>query len=108
MKLFSKDKGIVLSCLNAALIIWITAAIVLTISNFTYIVFKDIEYTKEEYEIQYCSYPEYKEENDDCEIRYQQYKLDQRHSQRNYQRSIIISISNVIIVTGILLIINKK
>ena len=47
-------------------------------------------------------------ENDDCEIRYQQYKLDQRHSQRNYQRSIIISISNVIIVTGILLMINKK
>ena len=45
MKLFNKDKGFVLSCLNAVLLIWIIAAIVLTISNIIHILVKDISYT---------------------------------------------------------------
>ena len=51
MKLFSKEKGIVLSLLNAIFIIWIVSALVITISNITMIFIKDYTYTYEEYKV---------------------------------------------------------
>ena len=112
MKLFNKDKGCVLSCLNAVLLIWIIAAIVLTISNITHILVKDISYTYEEYKVQYCQYYEEKDSKEDieneCKISYQQDKLHQKQQHRSYQRNLIISIANIFVVSGTLILINKK
>ena len=96
MKLFSKEKGIVLSILNAIFVIWIVTALVITISNITMLVIKDYTYTYEEYKAINCDFKYETEEN--CESNYTLYKIDSKNYNTDYKRNIIISVSNIVIV----------
>ncbi|MBO5095928.1 MAG: hypothetical protein J6B98_03555 [Bacilli bacterium] len=106
MNLFKKEKGIVLGILNAILLIWILAAIVTTISNITMLIIKDYSYTYAEYEVAYCDY-EYETE-EDCKNNYTIYKLDNKNFEIEYKRNIILSMSNVVLILGVLWFLNRE
>lgn len=106
MKLFSKEKGIIFSALNAILIIWIITAIVLAISNFSYIVIKEPVYSYQEYESINCDL-EY-ETKEECERYYNSYKADVKYNDIEYKRSLIVSIANIVIVSSVIFILNKE
>ena len=102
----SKEKGIIFSALNAILIIWIIVATVIATSNITMLVVKDYEYTYEEYKLSYCNL-EYDTEGT-CENDYTIYKLDKKNYNTEYKRNIINSLTNVILVSIVLIILNKS
>ena len=108
MSLFSKEKGIVLSILNAVLLIWILAAIVVCISNLTNIVIKDYSYNYDDYKIVFCNL-EYETE-DDCKEYYKTHIIDLKGEDIYHKRNALIAASNVLLVsiTLIILNINKK
>lgn len=106
MNLFSKEKGIILSLLNAVLIIWILGAIISTIYNLTPLLVRDHVYTYEEYEIMNCDLDYETEE--ECKESYIYYELDTKYLDPEYKRSIIISVSNIILVSTTLVILNKN
>jgi len=106
MKLFSKEKGIIFSILNAILVIWIITATVIGISNITTLVVKDYEYSYDEYKTVYCDLEYEKEE--ECINRYDSYKIDQKVYNIDYKRNLIVSISNIVLVSGVLLVLNKE
>lgn len=106
MNLFSKEKGIILSLLNAVLIIWLLGAIISTISNITPLVIRDHVYNYEEYKIMYCDL-EYESE-ELCKNNYIAYELDSKYTDPEYKRSVIISITNVLLVSTALVILNKS
>lgn len=106
MKLFSKEKGIVLSILNAVLVIWLIAATCITISNVSSLVIKDYEYTYEEYENAYCNF-EY-DIKDECEANYKDFTLDRKVYSVDIKRNIVVSVSNVLLVSIALFVINKE
>lgn len=105
MNLFSKDKGIVLSTLNAILIIWIIVAIVVNVSNLTNILIKDYQYTYEEYRLVTCDL-KYQTETD-CKNNYTLYNVDKKTQNVYYKRDIIVSLVNVILVSGVIVYLNK-
>ena len=106
MKLFSKEKGIIFSILNAILVIWIIAAIVLAISNFSYLIVKGPIYNYQEYESINCDL-EY-ETKEECERYYNSYKADIKYNDIEYKRSLIVSIANIVIVSSVIFILNKE
>ena len=106
MNLFSKEKGIIFSALNAILIIWIITATVITVSNTTNFLIKDYEYTYEEYKISYCDLKYDTEEI--CKNNYTNYQLDRKNYDTDNKRNIIISITNVLLVSGVLIVLNKS
>lgn len=104
MSLFSKEKGIVLNLLNAVLVIWVLGAIIATISNLTPLLIKEHVYSYEEYQIAYCNF-EYETE-EECKNNYTAYKLDSKYYNTEYKRGIIISITNVILVSTTIVLLN--
>jgi hypothetical protein len=106
MGLFSKDKGLILNILNGIFIIWIVGALVACVSNLSYIVVKDSEYTYDEYKIMYCDM-EYDTE-DYCSNSYISYNLGRKDDSKTYLRNEIIAVSNVLLVMGALILVNKE
>jgi len=106
MKLFSKEKGIVLSILNAVFIIWIVAAIVVAVTNASHLIVKDVTYTYDEYKIFGCTLDEETEE--DCNDYYKMYLLDEKNLENEYKRNIMNAIVNVVLVSGALIILNVE
>lgn len=106
MNLFSKEKGIIFNVLNAILVIWIIAAIVISVSNLTHLVVKDYTYNYEEYEVVYCNF-DY-ETKEECKNNYDAYSIDRKHENIEYKRDLIISLSNVVLVSAVLKLLNKK
>jgi len=106
MNLFSKEKGIIFSILNAILVIWIISAIIITVSNLTHILVKDYTYNYDEYKIVYCNL-DYETELE-CKNNYDAYAIDAKHEDISYKRDLIIAISNVILVSGVLVLLNTK
>lgn len=105
MSLFSKEKGIIFNLLNAVLLIWILSAIVMTVSNLTYLLVKDYAYTYSEYEISYCDFDYITKE--ECKNDYDSYMLDKKYEDVVYKRDTISSVSNVLLVAATLFLINK-
>ncbi len=105
MNLFAKEKGIVLSVLNAVLLIWFLVAIIITISNFTVLIIKDHNYSYEEYEVTYCDFNY--ESKEDCKDNYVSYELEEKNLNIGQKRNIIISLSNVFLITGTIWLLNK-
>lgn len=97
MGLFSKEKGLILSILNAILVIWIVGACVSFVANISYVLVKDHQYTYEEYETVYCDLDYETEE--ECKNYFISYELDQSDFQINYLRDSIISAVHVLLVT---------
>lgn len=103
MNLFSKDNG-ALAILNVILVLWILTAISICVSDITNLLIKDYEYSYEDYKISYCDF-EYETE-EECNKNYNIFKVDQKVFEIEYKRSIIISIINVVLVSGTLVILN--
>ncbi len=106
MGLFSKEKGLILNILNGVFIIWIVGALVACVSNLSYVIVKDYEYTYDEYKIIYCDMEHDSEEY--CSNSYISYNLGQRDNNKIYLRNEIISIANVLLVAGALVFVNKE
>lgn len=106
MNLFSKEKGLVLSLLNAVLVIWVIAATVVTISNLTNIFIKDFSYSYEDYKIVFCN-SEYESE-EDCQNYYKSHIIDLDGEIVYYKRNAIIAVSNVLLVSATLIILNTN
>lgn len=105
MKLFSKEKGLIFSALNAILLIWMVAAAVSIFSNLAYLIIKEDNYTYEEYSIVYCD--EYLNE-EDCKRDFAEHNLFVKDWQTTYKRDIIIAVGNIIIVGGVMYLINLE
>lgn len=103
MKLFSKEKGIILAILNGVLVLWILAATCICISNATRLLVKDYEYTYEQYKVSFCI--DY-ETDEECKNNYEIYKVDQKYFYSDNKRNIIVSIANVLLVSTALLVLN--
>lgn len=119
MKLFSKDKGIILLILNAVLIIWLMISIVISVANITNTLIKDYEYDYKEYKEVYCYYYEEYDDKDGmitneeyvdrtCKSEYASYKLNNKEMELSRKRSLIISISSIILSAIVLLVLNLK
>lgn len=106
MNLFSKEKGIVLSLLNAVLVIWLLGAVIFTISNLTSLIIKEPVYTYEEYKIMNCDF-EF-DTVEDCENNYEMYKLDSKYFDIQTKRSFIVSVANIVLVFTTLILLNKN
>lgn len=122
MKLFSKEKDIFLKIINSILVIWIMIAIVITLGVGVKIINKDEIGTYEEYaknvcvldKLPYeCTGDECKKETDkerkeNCEY---YYMIDKKQIDRMNKANIdniLISLSNVVIVSLFLYILNKR
>ena len=119
MKLFSKDKGIILLILNAVLIIWLMISIVISVANVTNTLIKDYEYDYKEYKEVYCYYHEEYDDKDGtitneeyvertCKSEYASYKLSNKEMEISRKRGLIVSISSIIISVIVLLVLNLK
>ena len=119
MKLFSKDKGIILLILNAVLIIWLMISIVISVANITNTLIKDYEYDYKEYKEVYCYYHEEYDDKDGtikneeyvertCKSEYASYKLSNKEMEISRKRGLIISISSIILSVIVLLVLNLK
>lgn len=106
MKLFSKEKGIIFSILNAVLVIWVITATVVAVSNITPLVIKDYEYTYEEYKMIYCD-SEYETE-EECNNNFNSYKLDKKVYNVDYKRNVVTAVFNIVLVSGVLFVLNKE
>lgn len=122
MKLFSKEKDIFLKIINSILVIWIMIAIVIILGVGVKIINKDEIGTYEEYaknvcvldKLPYeCTGDECKKETDkerkeNCEY---YYMIDKKQIDRMNKANIdniLISLSNVVIVSLFLYILNKR
>lgn len=106
MNLFKKEKGIVLAALNAVLVIWVLASIIIVISNVTNMLLKEYVYTYDEYRLTNCDFQYETEE--ECKNSYAIYKLDMKNYRLSYPRNIIIGISSCVLVSGVLYFLNKE
>lgn len=119
MKLFSKEKGIILSILNAILVIWLMVGIILTVANVTNILIKDYEYDYKEYKEVYCYYHEEYDDKDGtvtneeyvertCKSEYASYKLSNKEMEISRKRGLIVSNTNIVLTTLVLVVLNLK
>ena len=106
MGLFSKEKGLILNILNGVFIIWIVGALVVCVSNLSYVIVKDSEYTYDEYKIMYCDMEHDTEEY--CSNSFISYNLGRKDNNKTYLRNEIIAIANVLLVSGALVLVNRE
>jgi hypothetical protein len=116
MILFSQDKEIVFKITNAILLLWLIAAVAITVSNGIDLLMKEPQrtYTYEEYEVSNCLYfkedTTLTEEEIDarCLLNYNEQKFYQDNISYNKSRNLYISLANAVIVGGVLFFINKS
>ena len=106
MGLFTNENGLIFNILNGILIIWIVGALVACVSNLSYILVKDYDYTYDEYKVIYCDMEYDSEEY--CSNSYISYNLERKDDNKRYLRNDIISVSNVLLVAGALFIVNRE
>lgn len=106
MKLFDKEKGIILCIVNAIFVIWIMVSIVVAISNVTMIVIKEQQYTLEEYRA-INGYSEY-EDDEMLKNDFVLYQLELKERDIVYKRGFVIAIANVVIVLPTLCMFNRE
>ena len=105
MKLFDKNKELILKILNAILLIWIVASLCISISNVVNLSIKENNIKYEDYKILYC-------DNDldesDCKDSYKMEQLFNEQEHIAYKKSLIVSLSNAVIVSGVLILLNTS
>lgn len=121
-KLFSKEKDIFLKVINSILVIWLMVAIVITLGVGIKLINKEEVLTYEEYakevcvldKLPYeCTGEECKKETDEerkenCEYYYMLDKKEKEDMNKANIDNILISISNIVIVSLFLHLLNKK
>lgn len=115
MKLFSSEKDIFLKIVNSILVLWLIIAIVITFGVGIKIVNKDTILTYEEYSKEVCTLDKIPSEevdqkltNDNCYTSYIEEKKEIDGMNKSNVDNILISISNVVIVSLFIHILNKK
>ncbi len=104
--LFGKDKDLILKICNGILLLWLIAALVFTASSIIEKVVPERSYTYSEYKIIYCRDKITVEE--DCKNNYDMDRISNKNQGRYKDISLYSALSNVIIVSIIIFIINKK
>lgn len=110
MRLFSKEKGIILNILNVILIIWLMLGIVFTVANVADVIIKEPIHTYEEYEALYCYNYDIEETDSvdkNCKSDYISYKYDLKYRSNETKKGLVISISNILLSGIVLILLNK-
>lgn len=121
-KLFSKEKDIFLKVINSILVIWLMVAIVITLGVGIKLINKEEILTYEEYAKEVCVLDKLpyectgdeckketdEERNENCEYYYMIDKNKINKMNKANVDNILISISNIIIVSLFLHLLNKK
>ena len=114
-KLFSKEKDIFLKIVNSILVIWLMVAIVITLGIGIKIINKDVVPTYETYSKEVCALDKIPSEEidqklakDNCNESYINQKKYIENMNKSNINNILISISNVVIVSLFLHLLNKK
>lgn len=121
-KLFSKEKDIFLKVINSILVIWLMVAIVITFGVGIKIINKEEVLSYEEYSKEVCVLDKLpyectddeciketdEERKDNCEYYYLQDKKNIEQMNKANINNILISISNVVIVSLFLHLLNKR
>lgn len=115
MKLFSSEKDIFLKIVNSILVIWLIIAIVITFGVGIKIVNKDVVLSYEDYSKEVCTLDKIPSEeidqeltNDNCYASYIQEKKNIEHMNKSNIDNVLISISNVVIVSLFIHLLNKR
>lgn len=115
MRLFSSEKDIFLKIVNSILVLWLIIAVVITFGVGIKIVNKDTIPTYEEYSKEVCTLDKIPSEevdqkltNDNCYASYIEEKKEIESMNKSNIDNILISISNVVIVSLFIHILNKK
>ena len=111
MRLFSKENGVILNILNAVLIIWLMLGIVFTVANVADVMIKEPAHTYEEYEALYCYNYDIEEKDSvdkNCKSDYVPYKYDLKYRNNETKKGLIISISNILLSSIVLVLLNKE
>jgi hypothetical protein len=106
LKLFSKEKELILKITNAILIIWLLASLCFVISNLATLIIKDIPITYSEYQNNYCTTE--KEVSKNCSSDYNNYIINNTNNYAYEKRSLVISIGITIITIGFIYGLNYK
>jgi len=114
-KLFSKEKDIFLKIVNSVLILWLIAAIVITLGVGIKIVNKDKVLSYNDYKVQMCDLDKIPEEeidiktiNENCRESYTQDKIYHEQMSKANNENFLIGLSNIVIVSLFLNLLNKK
>ena len=114
-KLFSNEKDIFLRIVNSILIIWLIIAVVITFAIGINIINKEEVLTYEEYSKEVCALDKIPAEEIDSELTkdncYQSYVYEKKNIQdmnKANNNNILISLSNVVIVSIFITLLNKK
>ncbi len=114
-KLFSKEKDIFLKVVNSILVIWLMVAIVITLGVGIKIINKEVVPTYETYSKEVCALDKIPAEEIDQELAKnncnESYISEKKYIERMNKANIdniLISISNIVIVSLFLHLLNKK
>lgn len=114
-KLFSKEKDIVLKIINSILVVWLMVSIVITFGVGIRIVNKDTILPYTDYSKQICDLDKIPEEEidqdtikDNCYSSYINEKKENESYNKSNINNLLIALSNVIIVSLFLSLLNKR
>ncbi len=104
MKLFSKDKDLILKITNLVLILILNIAVIALYSNIIEMTFTTRTYTYEEYVTISC----YETTDEACKENYDNYVKILKEPNYYQTRSTLYSASSVIIAIGAIVLLNKR
>lgn len=114
-KLFSKEKDIFLKIVNAILIIWVMVAIVITLGVGIHIVNREKVLSYEDYKVMQCDLDKIPQEEIDsktteenCHASYISDKHYQEQMDKENVNNFLIGLSNIVIVSLFMHLLNKK
>lgn len=114
-KLFSKEKDIFLKIVNSILVIWLIVAIVITFGVGITIVNKEDVLTYNKYSDEICALDKIPKEEIDqelvknnCYSNYVEYKTEKEKMNNTNINNFLISLSNIVIVSLFMHILNKR
>ena len=114
-KLFSKEKDIFLKIINSILVLWLIVAIVITLGVGIKIINKDKVMTYEQYSKEVCMLDQIPNEEIDmattkenCRMNYTSDKNYKKEMNKANNNNFLIGISNIIIVSIFIHLLNKK
>lgn len=111
MNLFNKEKEFVLKLINGILLIWIIIATVILFTNIVNLIIKEPKLTYDEYKTVNCiqSIEEDASEAElTCQNQFAAIEINDRNQNYYYYRSIAICLVNTLIVSGVVVLINRN
>lgn len=107
MKLFQRDKDLILKLTNLVLLLWLIGSIAVLYVNVVDIIMPRSIMTYNEFKDSNCVY-NIDESEESCETQYTSYKKYSKDDGYSKQKIIFTSIGSVLIVTGALYALNKN